>query len=499
MKRDELLQHLEPLTEHQDDVRLMTDGDLLGPGHKFWIGPGVAADTGMDSARVRRLKAIAAGEMQHALLRSFVPGENMIRSAWQRVSQHVGGSEFTWTVNAQKKKDAKLAEAILLAGYESGGIRAATNDFRDALIRDGAAGLLPRVPSGALSGGKVKTSDPIAAARCLRVEAALCEDVARWEDDETLTDVGVFRVPNGTNEPALYLTQVEGGLTVLYQVERGPEGDALTERYRLRLGGMIPVVSAKCPPLLTPAMLRLQMALSMGMTMMVKNTELMGFVERWMHNVQPVTGKDGNPLPIITGAGQTVFTRDPVATNKETGESKSMGQAKYERLDPVSAEPGEAAINRVKEEFYASAGQTHYLMGSDATASGEARKTAMASFAASLRPYQDAYRRAVQELLTLWLRMSCALSGSPGLLDDVTVEVKLTDKVTEPTAQDRAQTLAEWEKGLISHERALADRGELDPAGERKQIAREQEEVQAQAGTGGADAGHGSAEDLPTD
>lgn len=464
---EKLINRLPALPEHVMRLRDMDGGELLGANAEYWLGPGPVDPGPGDTERTLRMKRQAGDEITRLLRRTFVPGENMISGGLDRHTHHVGGAEATWTLGADLAPARRAeVEAILRAFAANSQLHLSMQSVTRRLMRDGGASLRVRVPAGALRGGRVKTRDPVSVARALRVEVVPVENGATWEDDETLGRASICRIPQQDANPVFECAVVDAAGETVVTEFTGPTSGR--EIYRLQLGGRVPLVTLTAPMLIKPGTERLQGALSMGMTMLSRNTELAGFVERWMHNIEPQVDEFGQPVPIVTGPGRTMFTRDAVTTD-ERGIETAIGSGEYKRLEPVGSAPVEAMVAAARREFYASLHQSHYLMGADATASGASRITAMAAFEASLRPYQSQYREGLRAVLELALALVGALIGRPGAFD-AEVDVRLTDRVTRPSADERRQSLEEWKAGAISHETLLADRGVTEPDAELAQI-----------------------------
>ncbi len=447
---------------------------MLGGSLLYWKGRTYAPMPG-DSEPVLRYKQERRAAFQRDLTAAFVPAENMIRGVVSNAADHVFGSEPTWNLTGEKTAEL---EKVLTPAWNGRDLWTICQQASRTRIRDGEGAVRVRIPPGAILKAKQAGGTPAqAAAQWLRFEALTTpEQLTITEDELTLTlkgtcDLGV----DGQQRPrGIETARIDkDGFTVLEITK----DDKVTLLWRLNLGGRLPYVQITGPPLITQGMVDNQAGANMVMTSSINNSELAGQIMEHFHNMVPQKDEQGNNLPVLKGPGGELYTQDTVAMQSvtENGTERVVPvilKGTYERHGPVSSEPLDFTITRCEYNIYAEAKQRHYLMADKASATGEARKTAMASFFKSLAPYRRDGVKLLRELLELTLAMSYALCRQPP--PEIEVQPQLTDTLTDPTPEDRAADQADLEKGVISKQTARARQGIIDSPAEQKQIDAEQ-------------------------
>ncbi|GGR84447.1 hypothetical protein [Deinococcus sedimenti] len=455
-------------------AREVDGGDHLGAGLSRWKGVQYLPAPG-DAREVLTRKAQLQVGLMSDLGREFVPSQNMIRSVITNVCDHVCGSEPTWTLTAPTEALREEAEAILTAAWNARGVHTELQTGIRPLVREGRGAWRIRIPTGAvakLRAGERPSSTEIAS-RWLRIEAALHPERMRVvEDDDTLSLVGEFTLD--AQEGRTELTRVRGGRTEV--IERS--GETNRRLWALDLGGRLPYVTAQAPALITQSMLDNQGYADVATTAAAVNVASSGRLRMHFHNITPMLDGAGKAMPQVLGPGGELYTTDTIAVQSiEDGQSvrdvpvRMNGEVRT--IGGESPEPLNVAVGMARMNIYAEAQQLHYLMGADATASGEARKTAMAAFLRSLNPYRSAAVKAVREINELILALVAALSGTPGKFAGVVIEPVLTDRLVDPTPQERAQDAADVASGLISMEEARSRQGILNSQAMQRQIEAE--------------------------
>lgn len=463
------------LSLHQRQVRTILSGDMFASG-TLWIGPGSNLPVAATEAETRRLWN-ERGTMLSDLERTFVPAANMIATVHRNTCDHVAGAEPTWNLSGGADALRAEADAILTEWWNARRAHVENSLARDSLVGEGRAAMLLRIPAGALrpAGDTMvcRWTAPVDIARhAVRLSAVPAhETVATWEDDQLAPHSAYTWSADAARWRELAYVNDEG-LTVCVHVS---ESDTETPVWTLDLGGRLPHHVASCAAAISPSQVRNQLAANVVETSSSRNTAYAGWVERWLHNISPRRNPDGSPAPFDARPGGTLITQDVIAEQiTEEGGQERVSSVRlpgsYTRLEPVSSEPLSFAQQSHRLNIYAEARQLHYLMSGDATASGESRRTAMASFFRSLAPYRAEMIELLRWELSTVLAMIASLAGTPGRYSEITVEPRLTDRLTDPSAQDRAQDAADVLSGIISVQTARERQGILDPAAEQAQI-----------------------------
>ncbi|UQN06772.1 hypothetical protein [Deinococcus sp. QL22] len=467
-------------------ARAMDQGEMLGSTMQFWKGRMYAPIPG-DSEATLRYKSERRAAFVRDLQQAFVPAENMIHGVVGNAADHVLGSEPTWNLTAQ---DTKALEAILTPTWNDRDLHGLCQRVIRSRIRDGEGAARLRIPAGAVLAALKGDGTPIkAATQWLRFEALdEPERLTIIEDEATLTlkstlDLG--KTKDGEERGIEEAFVDEKGDTVL-QLRKG---GAVTVLWRLPLGGRLPYVQIQGGALVTQGMVDNQAGANMVMTASINNSELAGQIMEHFHNMQPQRGPDktvtvdgvqtqvqGDPLPALRGPGGELYTNDTVATqtvddDKGVRDVPVILKGSYTRHGPVDSSPLDFTLSRCEYNIYAEAKQRHYLMADKASATGEARKTAMASFFKSLNGYRRDAVKLLRGLLELTLAMSFALCKQTA--PEVEVEPVLTDRLVDPNPEDRAADREDVKAGIISKQDARARQGLTNTEAVQQQIDKE--------------------------
>ncbi|HEX7039603.1 MAG TPA: hypothetical protein VF202_05790, partial [Trueperaceae bacterium] len=255
------------------------------------------------------------------------------------------------------------------------------------------------------------------------------------------------------------------------------------------LGGALLMHEMRREPLITPAAIMQQKLINKAYTMMSRNVDVAGFVERTFLNAQAPgrwLGEDGQP----TEPGKGTWTPDPLyvgagATNHVVGviEPREDGTYSYASpsvvyRDPVSPTAFTLTIEQAYRAVLEEAKQLHVLLAGDATASGESRKQAMSDYVDSLTTTAAQVQGAIRWLLTTSLRLAAVLINAPGRFDAFRVTASARIRVVQPTSEDQQATLAKYEAGVLSLETTLAELGVEDPTAEMNKLNATQPEVE---------------------
>lgn len=132
--------------------------------------------------------------------------------------------------------------------------------------------------------------------------------------------------------------------------------------------------------------------------------------------------------------------------------------------------------------YYAAAleegGQKYALIAGDATVSGESRIQAMADFYLKAKPYKPDVDNMGSWAMTTILRMAAMLCGKEKDFDDVSILFDSRMRIGNLTSDEKAQVVAQQEKGIISLETARVLLDVEDPALEQDLIDKERERDQ---------------------
>lgn len=454
-------------------ARAMDRGDMLGSTLQLWKGRTYAPVPG-DSEQTLRYKHERRLAFQRDLTQAFVPAENMVKGVIGNAADHVMGSEPTWNLTGQ---DTATCEKILTPTWNDRDLHGVCQRAIRGRIREGEGAVRIRIPAGAVTLALAGRGDPITAgSRWLRFEALEePERLTITEDEESLTlkavlHLGQTKDREDRGKEVAYVDAA--GFTVL-ELHRGAEVNTL---WRLNLGGRLPYVQIQGDPLVTQGMVDNQAGANMVMTASINNSELAGQIMEHFHNMQPQKDEAGKPLPALRGPGGELYTNDTVAMQTvmdDRGEREQpvILKGQYTRHGPVDSSPLDFTLSRCEHNIYAEAKQRHYLMADKASATGEARKTAMASFFKSLAPYRRDAVKLLRGLIETTLAMSYALCRLPP--PEVEVEPVLTDRLVDPTPEERAADREDVAAGILPRSEVRARQGYTNSEALQKQVDKE--------------------------
>ena len=314
----------------------------------------------------------------------------------------------------------------------------------------------------------------------------LPENVFIWEDANTFLKSAVYAYTDARgNECAEVCFCPEADGPTLLRVLRA--GEAPAAAIELELGERLLYLELKAAPLISPQFLQNQMAFNTASTMILRNTELAGFLERYGINIEPpyediidpqtneVIGK--RSLPVKPGAGTMVAWVQTTTEHEDKdgnylGE-KPLGTAQYGRFEPSSPEALTQATTHNQLNMYSEAGQTFVLMGKDATASGRSREVAISDFDNMRQEPIDLAEAVIGDVNETFLALVAALASEPRLFERISVEGQVKRSIVPPSAEDRKADRDDVAAGIISKQTARQRQSIDNSDGEEAQIEKE--------------------------
>ncbi|KQR40760.1 hypothetical protein [Deinococcus sp. Leaf326] len=478
-------------------------GEPIGGGdmnEAYWRGPVVVAPPGNEEAE--RQATAVVNEFQRALRRSFT-STNFVKATIRR---EVGSSlaRISWTLRqvqgergAEGERTEREKEADALLGvwwrldknHPEEAIRRAMTfarrEGRGALRFRVASGLLAPDAQGVLRVRQGKSREEVA--RYIRLECVEFPETVRVDQHpDTFAWSGVYAYTDADGNQAAEICAVDGEETVLRILK--PDQAAPVES-RLKLGGRITLLVLELEPLITPQMLQNQMAFNTTSTMILRNTELAGFMERYGINIEPPFEEIDDPnkpgqkirvyaTPQLGAARMTIWsgTTKPQYDDRKNyiGETP-LGTPSYGRFEPVSPEALMESVSHSRINIYEEVGQVYVLMGAEATASGYSREVAIADFDTIRQPVIELGQAVIGQVAEVFLALVAALSSEPARYADIQVEGLVKSRVVPPTSEDRAADRADAAVGIISMQTARQRQGMDNPDQEDAQIVRERE------------------------
>ncbi|MFW8627675.1 hypothetical protein [Deinococcus sp. ME38] len=476
-------------------------GAPIGGGEQnfdYWRGPMVRVPDEGTEADKRRAQGIVT-EFQTALRRSFT-STNVLKEVIRRdVSS--SSARMSWTImqpSAQRAKDTDRTELeqeadTLASSWWSAGIEKAIRSALRYARREGRGVLRFRVAGGLFQMGEDKVlrvragAKPSDIARYIRLECIDHPEHARiWEDPDTLNRRAVYTYKDSAERECVEVSTVadDTGLTHLRILRGEQEQESSVE---LDLGGLVHYLELAADPLITPQFLQNQMAYNTTSTMILRNTELAGFLERYGINVEPPyeviddPDRPGQTKRMYknprTGPGSMTLWRQATmpqsdAEGNYTGD-RPTGTAEYGRFEPVSPQALITAAEHSQLNMYSEVGQTFVLMGKDATASGRSREVAIADFDTAREETIALAQAAVRDVITVFLALVSALAQQARRYAQLEVQGTVRARNVPSSPEDRKADREDVAAGVISRATARQRQDIDDPAQEDAQIEKE--------------------------
>lgn len=247
------------------------------------------------------------------------------------------------------------------------------------------------------------------------------------------------------------------------------------------LGGRLTMFEMQSKALITEPILANQKLLNKTGTMLSRNVDLGGFLERVILNGQ-LPGKwveddDGNKTFVADkfelGAGTTNQVIGIQTGVKDDG-TAVISDARIQYRDPVDVTCFKETMGIAYRTVLTAARQLHVLIAADANASGESRKQARDDFSKSLKRTKTRLDRFGRWMLETTAQMAATLAGDPRRFDKLRCVFNTQLDPGPISADDRAATLNEYEAKVRSQEGTMAILGIDDTGAEQATIAAEE-------------------------
>jgi hypothetical protein len=262
-------------------------------------------------------------------------------------------------------------------------------------------------------------------------------------------------------------------------------GDAQDNDIRtaLPLGGRLTHFAVTRPPLISPQIVSLQKALNLACSMLPRNVETSGFLERILLNSQlpgeweldPKTGERTGrfkPAAYVTGAGTTQNVQGSEIDQPDGTKQLATPSVVFRPPSPV--QPTVDAIDKLEAEILKEAKQGHAL-GLDKILSGISREQARADFEKSLSRSEAALNPAGRWLLETVLALGELFAkGTVGASGDLSTTLRAEFECIADTgpldAKELLNITAAAEKSQLSLETLMLALGVTDVDAEQARL-----------------------------
>lgn len=336
-------------------------------------------------------------------------------------------------------------------------------------------------PNGliAANGGQIPIQRDLANALTIpQLDVLTADKAGVFVDDDTQQEFGVHIYKVG-EESAASLTYVENGLTIL-KIMVDKQADQL---YSFELGGRLLMYEIQRDALITEQIRSLQKSLNLTRTMMVRNINLAGSLERTIMNAERPTVKTRITDPTEAagyreeikesdyhvGSGATMFLTGMLVRN-DSGEIINRANPNISFRDPVETD---TFIN-TRDDLYAAmlsgSFQRFALISGDATAAGRSRVEARAEFASSLGDSKDPIDDLGRWLLETELRLGALICNRTKDFLPLRCDFNAIVETGPITPEERKANRADVAVGLLSKETAMSENGIDDTDAELARI-----------------------------
>jgi hypothetical protein len=303
-------------------------------------------------------------------------------------------------------------------------------------------------------------SDLISALTIPQIEVLTSDKAGIFVDAGTQQEFGVYIYKTEDNKDAAWLTYVDKGQTILrIMVEDKPD-----QNFSYDLGGRLLMYELERDALITEQIRSLQKSLNLARTMMVRNVNLAGSLERTIMNAE-------KPENWLAGPGKIMGLTGLIIRN-DNGEVINRANPSISFHEPTSTK----TFTETRDDLYAAmlggCQQRYALISGDATASGKSRIEARSEFETSLKDSKDGLDDLGRWLLETQLRIGATLSARGEFLE-LRADFNAVIETGEITPEERDANRNDVKAGLMSKETAMSRNGVDDTDAELERIAQE--------------------------
>lgn len=424
----------------------------------------------------------------------FVPQKTVSQSALTRRKRFAKLFRFLLPDNqsqAQVDKFAQEADEALTVWWDQGQPRKKLKEALATCLNEEKVLLRLFVPRGLYKD------------RTVPVQKSLTDALSILHLDVVTSDKGgVFTDPDTQKPFAVYFYERDEakcvelsyvndlGQTILQVLSDKP--DLVVEPIAYDLQGRLWMYELSREALITEQIRSIQRSLNLSLTMMMRNVNLAGNLERAIMNAErpkqtvripdatQVTGfrEEAINSDFLVGPGVTNFLTGLLIRN-DAGEIVGRANPNISYRDPVPITTFVGTRKECREAIFSQAYQLHALISGDATASGKSREQARAEYRNSLldskEPVDDGGRWICETPLRIAAQFCNRVNDFAGLRCDFDSRIEDGPVDTEERSANREDVKA----GLMSKETAMSLNGRDDTDGEKARIAEDKAEAPA--------------------
>jgi len=335
------------------------------------------------------------------------------------------------------------------------------------------------------------------------VQASLTDALSLLHLDVVASDKGGVFVDNDTQKPfAIYVYQVdqtkcvelsyvnEFGQTILQILSDDPK--LAVEPIAYEMQGRLWMFELSRTALITEQIRSAQKALNLNLTMLMRNVNLAGNLERVIMNAERPKQKirvadSSQPLGYREETIDSDWLAGPGVSNMLSGllirddDGKIIGRANpnISYRDPVPIDTFVGTREQLRECILGQAQQLHIMISGDATVSGRSKEQSRAEFRGSLQESKealdDAGRFTTETPVRIAAQFCNRVNDFAGLRCDF--DSRIEDGPVSP--DERNANREDVKAGLLSRESAMSRNGTEDTDSEKMKIAEDRAEAPA--------------------
>lgn len=337
--------------------------------------------------------------------------------------------------------------------------------------------------------------------KIIPVQKSLANALALLHVDVVTSDKGGVFIDDNTQKPfAIYVYEVEKtkcvelsyvnelGQTILQILSSNP--DLAVDPTPYDLQGLLWMHEIFRPALITEQIRSEQRSLNLDKTMMMRNVNLAGNLERTVMNAErpkrTIRVADANePLGYREDKVDSDWLTGPGVTNLLTGllikdkEGKIIGRAdpNINYREPVKIDTFVGTRRECRESILGQAQQLHIMISGDATVSGRSREQARGEFRSSLNDSKEPLDGAGRWILETPLRLAAQFCDRVNDFAQLRCDFdsRIEDGPVSP--EERSANREDVKAGLLSKETAMSRNGTEDTDAEKTRITEDKAEA----------------------
>jgi hypothetical protein len=429
-----------------------------------------------------------AGVLGREPLWGFIPQDMVAlstRARRQRFQKRAGITTVP-AVPAEMDPAAQEADDALTLWWNQRRTREQMKQALKMALAEGVALLRFFIPRGLRdeNGSIPDQSDLSSALDSVYLQVVTADKGGVFKDDDTEREFGIYLYErDGENFAELSFVNQAGQTQIEILSDDGNEGPFVYD-----LQGRLTMYEFRRQPLITEQVKSNQRSLNLALTMMMRNVNLAGSLERTVMNAERPKKKirvydEGSPTKYreetvdgdyLEGAGATMFLTGLLVRN-DAGQIIQRANPNISFREPVKVE----TFTATRDQFYASilgqCQQKHAMISGDSTVSGRSREQARGEYESSLKDSADVIDDCGRWALEVPMRLGAQLCNQVNKFAELRCDFTSIIETGPVDPQERVENRADVEARLMSAETAMSRNGIDDTDAELQRIAEQPE------------------------